>query len=879
MSRLVLLCALGLLLTPQSVLADPDAGVAPSERARKTVGSTDAGVDPESDDRDEVDADAGDLRAVKGLAPRSNQPTAEGTRPIDGEALEAEPIDGEALEAEPIDGEALEAEPIDGEALEAEPIDGEALEAAPIDGEALEAAPSAKAPVPTGGTDQTPATGRRPDETEPTTPERPRDDGTLDTITIVGTTGGVKRVAGSAHLIGETALEESEYDDVHRVLSQVPGVYVRDEDGFGLRPNIGLRGANSDRSAKVTLMEDGVLLAPAPYAAPAAYYFPLTTRLESLEVFKGPASIQYGPNTIGGALNMITRPAPGKGAVGRMDLAFGQRRGEKLHGFFGQGWAHFGYVVEGALIGSDGFKTLDGGGGTGFDKYELMLKLRANNDLLADVHQRLELKLGYSDERSYETYLGLSQADFEATPYRRYAASQLGLMEWGRTQVKLAYTVLFGEALELRVTAYRHDFDRAWQKLNDFVGAAGVRVADVLGDPGSRRHQRYFGILTGDHDWTGDAAERLAIGTNQRVYVSQGVQLISSWRVDAGWLASNLQAGLRLHADQIERHHTEGEYDMVQGRVVRVTEDELTASNTGEAAAISAYLFDELVIAKRLTLTPGLRVEVMSTGFEDVHAGTARTENASQILLPGLGAWYAFDDHWGALLGAHRGFSPVAPGQDDAAEPEVSTSYEAGVRWQYPTFNGELIGFLNQYENLVGTCTQSAGCDLDVVDQQFNAGEATIYGVEAVVGGSRRGLGGRLSANLVYTLTVGRFDGAFESGFGQWGQVEAGDVLPYVPEHQGALRLGYETATWGLTAALSHVGEMRDSAGQGPVDAAEKIGAHTVLDAAAHLNFHGARVYVTVDNVLDEAYLASRRPLGLRPGKPRQGMAGLKIGL
>jgi Fe(3+) dicitrate transport protein len=82
----------------------------------------------------------------------------------------------------------------------------------------------------------------------------------LDTITIVGTTGGVKRVAGSAHLIGETALEESEYDDVHRVLSQVPGVYVRDEDGFGLRPNIGLRGANSDRSAKVTLMEDGVHL-------------------------------------------------------------------------------------------------------------------------------------------------------------------------------------------------------------------------------------------------------------------------------------------------------------------------------------------------------------------------------------------------------------------------------------------------------------------------------------------------------------------------------------------------------------------------------------------------------------------------------------------
>ena len=68
--------------------------------------------------------------------------------------------------------------------------------------------------------------------------------------------------------------------------------------------DIGLRGANPDRSAKLTLMEDGVLMGPAPYSAPAAYYFPLTTRMTAVEVFKGPASIRYGPNTIGGAINL-----------------------------------------------------------------------------------------------------------------------------------------------------------------------------------------------------------------------------------------------------------------------------------------------------------------------------------------------------------------------------------------------------------------------------------------------------------------------------------------------------------------------------------------------------------------------------------------------
>ncbi|WP_411157027.1 TonB-dependent receptor plug domain-containing protein, partial [Pseudoalteromonas sp. TB51] len=108
----------------------------------------------------------------------------------------------------------------------------------------------------------------------------------LEHIQIISHNDKLRTEAGSATLIGEAQLEQFEFDDIHRILSQVPGVNIREEDGFGLRPNIGFRGVTPERSKKITILEDGVLIGPAPYSAPAAYYFPLTTRMTAVEVFK-----------------------------------------------------------------------------------------------------------------------------------------------------------------------------------------------------------------------------------------------------------------------------------------------------------------------------------------------------------------------------------------------------------------------------------------------------------------------------------------------------------------------------------------------------------------------------------------------------------------
>ncbi|MEM6930373.1 MAG: TonB-dependent receptor, partial [Myxococcota bacterium] len=502
---------------------------------------------------------------------------------------------------------------------------------------------------------------------------------------------------GSVSVVGEDQLTQFERDDIGAVLGQVPGVTIREEDGFGLRPNIGIRGVNSDRSSKVTLTEDGVLLGPAPYSAPAAYYFPMVTRITGVEVSKGPASIQNGPSTVGGAVNLLSRDIP-NGPEAFLDLAGGLRRTGKLHAYAGTQGQHFGVLLEAVGLRTQGFKRLDGGGRTGFDRGEIMMKARWRSAERGPRTQAIELKLGWSGERSLETYLGLNVDDYDEDPYRRYAASANALMRWQRWLAELRIPVRV-DNVRLDTTAYHHGLQRAWTKFNRFD--APVDVHRLLSQPVAGQSAVFLAILRGDEDST-SPDQTLLIGTNDRSFRSSGVQ--SRLTVDnrIGSATSRFDAGIRLHADEIYRFHTEDPFQMRNGEMVR--DDAPTRVNVDGRAwsrAIAAFVQEDLITGA-LHVVPGVRVESIWTRREDA-VNTDWTHRT--IVLPGLGLLVDVSPSTAVFTGIHRGFSPAPPGEPEETRPESSWNAEAGLRWRGPMSRFTALGYVNDYVNLTGQCT------------------------------------------------------------------------------------------------------------------------------------------------------------------------------
>lgn len=698
---------------------------------------------------------------------------------------------------------------------------------------------------------------------------------------ILGSKFKARNRTGSAYYISPEEIRKLGYTDINRMLKAVPGVNMYEEDGFGLRPNISLRGTKAERSERISIMEDGVLAAPAPYSAPAAYYFPNVARMEAIEVLKGSSQVQYGPFTTGGAINLVSTPIPNNFS-GKANISYGSKNTFKSHAAIGSNWKHFGYMVEYLRYQSDGFKRYEDYAAEGFKRNDIIAKMVVKTDKVRGVNHALELKFGYAGENSDETYVGLSADDFKKTPFLRYAGSQMDKLKTDHQQWVATYLLTFSNKLKVTTNAYYNYFHRNWYKLNDVrVGITSkekISVADVLIDP--ETNIRYFDILTGKTDREGEA---LLVRANNRIYRSRGIQTRVEYRFNVKEFFFDLEFGLRYHADEEDRFQWDDSYSMKNKKMVLFMEGihGTNANRVTSANALASYLLAKLRY-NVWTITAGLRYEDIDLLKKDytkedlARSGKVRIEtpNHARVLIPGIGVHYQLLPAASVFFGVHKGFAP--PSAELYQKPESSVNMELGTRVSIGKFKAELIGFYNNYSNMLGSDLAASGGSGTL--EQFNVGEARVKGAEFLVQYQPlpHTCSLRLPLQLSYTYTDTEMRNSFESH--SWGNVVRGDEIPYIFKHALNMQLGIEYKWFYANIGARYNSDMRTSPGQGTIAEREKVPANLILDASVNVLVNK---YLTLRlnaiNLTNRVYLTSRHPAGLRAGHPFGIYAGANV--
>lgn len=700
----------------------------------------------------------------------------------------------------------------------------------------------------------------------------------LEEVTIVGTRDQAREMPGSAYVIDQEDLEIFQYSDINRILAEAPGVYLIEEDGFGLRPNIGIRGSGTERSGKITLMEDGVLISPAPYSNPEAYYFPSAGRMSGIEVLKGPALLREGPYTVGGAVNLLSTPIPVEYG-GNATLEVGERGENRLLANYGGSGDIYGWLVETYQHNGDGFKDIDRSNvNAGFRVQDYMAKFRLNTP--SDWHgryQSLDFKLQYSSEESNASYLGLTDVDFDDDPNRRYGMTEKDQMNNNHAGIGINYFIELTGNLDLNVLAYYNRFERDWFKV-DKIG--GDSLSSVIAE-GNAGIADAIGKLHGSVDTEVD------IKHNNREYISRGAQAAFDWNIAAGSVDHRIQAGLRLHRDEMDRFQPVDIYNQENGSLVFQSVKEPTGSNNREeeGRALAVWFLDTMSFGEKTDLTLALRREQIKTErtqYADpdrtsLDKPSSQRSNETTEWLPGLGITYQFTDSWQLLAGAHRGMAPAGAGATEDTDPEISTNYELGFRFDRGSLNGDFIGFYSDYQNAIVNCSLAHPCANGETSGTEQLGEAEIKGLEATLGYTPTS--GAVSWPLRFSYT---YTDAQISEDSADGNVLAGDSYQYIPKNLFFARAGVVIPQgWDLYLSARFVDEMciDFTCNRDGVDTTyKKTDKLWVFDVVSHYQINDrARVYLKVDNLFDEQKIVSRSPAGARPNGPRTAHIGLNL--
>jgi Fe(3+) dicitrate transport protein len=658
-------------------------------------------------------------------------------------------------------------------------------------------------------------------------------------VVVIGKAENLAAIPGSANVLGLRALETSRPFTANEAVRKLPGVNARDEEGFGLRPNIGIRGLNPTRSTKVTLLEDGVPLAYAPYGDNASYYHPPIDRFERIELLKGAGQILFGPQTIGGIINYIT-PTPQAQLGGFAAMTGGGR--DFFDGKVRLGGHHL--VLDYTRKQGDGARD------------NINSKLNDVNFkavVVLSKNQALTLRANALTENSNVTYSGLTEAEYlNFGP--RYNPFKNDRFEIKRYGASTTHNLQLSQIALLTTNFYFSNFNRDWWRQSSTTtdtqgGAAGTAFRDAR--------------LAGERvnvDNLNSVQGRL------REYTTWGVEPRLKITHTALGVAGELQAGVKAHFENQNRQQVNGVSPTA--RTGMVAED-----NRRETEAYSAFFVHRFFLGA-WSVTPGLRYEHISASRTNrLPGGLAGSDDLSKW-IPSLGATWNPANMLTVFAGVHLGFAPPrtediigTTGTATEVNAEESTNWELGARFQPAA--GSLVQatlFRNDFKRLIAVGSIAGGAT------PLAQGEALFQGVEL---SGHYDLSGGLYCSGAYTwLPEAEQTTPFQQVVG--GAIitgsAAGNRQPYAPKHLLTAAAGYAVAGFDAQLEAVYVGEQFADFANTVTPTADGqrgiLNTYTIWNASLNYSLAHATLFVTVKNLADKTYIVDRTR-GIQVGSPR----------
>ena len=636
-------------------------------------------------------------------------------------------------------------------------------------------------------------------------------------------------MVGTATSIGAKDLEIITPMGTQEILERVPGINGFSDDGIGnSRINVGVRGINPRRSSRVLILEDGVPIQPALYVYPNMYYNPPSERISEVEVVKGSGAISFGPQTMGGVINYLTKRAT-EGSKPSFKLMAGENNYKSIllnTGDFSKN--KFNPELQFLYKSGDGFRD-----NNDFVQYNGTLKLNFDKSKNESFYSKTNINY----ENSNATYTGLTLYSFENEP--TFNPKEDDNFKIFRFSSDLIHTKKLSENTTSTTTTFISFFDRKWWRENDifiyvdslnaqeYTTESIVSATSTLWTQNGPDGVPHAGLRVGDG--------KTNLGILRTFYVA-GIE--KKWSINNMFMnnPSSLEIGGRVYFERFLDDKKKGYspnardgYYYIEAEAYTDSDDSgsyddgeefIDCNETGsicedddawdssmgdgewnnvsvvgqshhyQTSAFSGFISQTIKYnensSDEMTIKPGIRLEIFEQERIDRLVGSQYQDNTTIVLLPGIGFNKKIND-MNIFGGIHRGFTPPSSGALNVLDfgecdcgldldAEKSWNKELGLRYNTNSINLEIAAFHIDIENLVAAGRGTVFKNLGKVQTMGLEVGSSLYFSNFLMPNIH------LAYGYLHTEVI---DGRIQTSFsGESNEVSiAGNKLPYTPDH------------------------------------------------------------------------------------------------